>query len=554
MVEESEVIGLLTSHLLAAQRFEVTTAENAPEGWARAIVFLPDLVLIDEVMQGENGHQLIARLADDPRLREVPIVLLVTEQTLPQNPHCVRLPKPFTPVALREAVDRAFALGPAASASGAAASPRLPPSPSSPPPSNPRSGVGTKVARARPSSIPVIGGRCLVAVGGELVGRRYPLYERLTIGRDPSCDIIVNEDSVSRLHGELVVDRMVTLYRDTSSNGTLVSSDFVRGREVSIRSGDSIQVGGTVLRYLRGDDLERLVDAEMARVEVERRASQRAMERFVSTEAAAMLDSGSHDVAQHGARQAKMSVLFSDLRGFTSISEVVEPLELAAFLREYFETTTNTILDLRGYVDKFLGDGLMAFWGAPRDDAEHATHACMASLALRDLVATSRPRWRERFGVDIHSRVGVNTGDMLIGDFGPPRKVNFTVISDAVNLASRLEGANKTYGTELIVSQATLEATRGAFEARELDRVVVRGREAPVTIYELVAPRGQLRDAQRTAFDHFARGLAFYRDADRASAAREFLRVLDLLPEDGPAQEYFRPCAAHGDGESVHRL
>ncbi|MBZ0232725.1 MAG: FHA domain-containing protein [Deltaproteobacteria bacterium] len=534
----------LVARFLEAGGFHVTTAEHGVGGWSKAgTETSPHVIVVDEGMAGFD--EVMARLASDSTLRDVPVVVATTGGAPARAPEHVRLTKPFGASDLDSAVT--IALGGAAS----------PPGRESTKPAASLGPAGTRVVRPRPETNPYLpkGGRCVLVVGGEGVGRRFDLEGCFTIGHGSDRDLMLADDTVSRRHGEIVTQSAVTTYRDTSTNGSLVSGEFVRGREVPLRSGDSIQIAGTVLRYLRGEDLDQLVDAELARVSTERREVRRTLRRALPSDVDAVLGTATSNQVG-GVHERTMTVLFSDLRGFTSMSERVAPMELAALLREYFQETTEVIVGLEGQVDKFLGDGIMAYWGNPRpgrpDDHEHAAHACLAALMMRDLVAQARPRWRARFGVDVYARIGVHTGPMLIGDFGPTARMNYTVIGDSVNLASRLEGANKVYNTEVIISEATRAATPDQFETRELDRVVVKGRAEPVTIFELVARRGELSEAQRAAHEAFDDALRLYREGDRAAARRGFLRVLQVMPEDGPAQEYFQRCLAGTGGSGPH--
>ncbi|MEX0922622.1 MAG: adenylate/guanylate cyclase domain-containing protein [Rhodovibrionaceae bacterium] len=180
-----------------------------------------------------------------------------------------------------------------------------------------------------------------------------------------------------------------------------------------------------------------------------------------------------------GGETKELSVLFSDLAGFTSLSETLPPAEVVALMNRYLTAMTDTIEAQGGFVDKFVGDAVIAVFGAPLEDPDHARHAVAAALACQARLA----RLREEEGLDLHMRIGVNTGQMLIGNIGSARRFNYTVMGDAVNLAARLESANKEQGTEILVSETTRAACGEAFAFQEIGRIAVKGRAAEVTVY-----------------------------------------------------------------------
>lgn len=189
-----------------------------------------------------------------------------------------------------------------------------------------------------------------------------------------------------------------------------------------------------------------------------------------------------------GGEERDVTILFSDIAGFTAISEACDPATLVQALNTYFGTMTGIIEDHGGFVDKYIGDAIVAVFGAPVDDPRHAEQALRAAMAMRDVLN----REPERFAVTGHAmktRIGLNTGRVLIGNIGSPRRFNYTAMGDAVNLASRLEGANKAYGTSILTSEDTMAAAGAAIVARRVDIVRVVGRSAPVRLYEPLAPR-----------------------------------------------------------------
>jgi adenylate cyclase len=223
-----------------------------------------------------------------------------------------------------------------------------------------------------------------------------------------------------------------------------------------------------------------------------------------------------------GGETRRVSILFTDIAGFTKISEGVEPEELVAWLNRYFGAMTDIVEKHGGFVDKFIGDAILAVFGAPLDDPDHATKAVRAAMEMRDLLADpTGPLAGGVLGTP-KNRIGVNSGATLIGNIGSQRRFNYTVIGDAVNLASRLEGANKAYGTQILVSQDTVELCDPAIRFRELDVVRVVGRNAPVALFEPVSDADWADPAQASLRQAFADGLAAWRAGRFEDAAGRF--------------------------------
>lgn len=189
-----------------------------------------------------------------------------------------------------------------------------------------------------------------------------------------------------------------------------------------------------------------------------------------------------------GGEEREVTVLFSDIAGFTAISEACDPATLVQGLNTYFSTMTDIIEAHGGFVDKYIGDAIVAVFGAPVDEPRHAEQAMRAALQMRDALLAEPDRF-SLAGLPLKTRIGLNTGRVLIGNIGSPRRFNYTAMGDAVNLASRLEGANKAYGTSILVSEDTMRAAGDTIVARRVDIVRVVGRAQPVRLYEPLAPR-----------------------------------------------------------------
>ncbi len=235
-----------------------------------------------------------------------------------------------------------------------------------------------------------------------------------------------------------------------------------------------------------------------------------------------------------------MTVLFCDLKGFTSVSEGMTPQGLVKIMNRYLTTMSEAIRNEHGVIDKYIGDAIMAYWGPPfNDDAEQAKLACFAATDMAARLAPLRAELPDLLGVRkvpmLDIRIGIATGEALVGSIGSDLMMSYTVMGDTVNLASRLEGVNKLYGTRMLVSNATAHAAGAELEMREIDRVVVLGKTEPEAVYEVMARAGGLTPAQTALRTHYAEGLAAYRLKQWEAAAHAFAAALQVVPDDGPS-------------------
>lgn len=234
-----------------------------------------------------------------------------------------------------------------------------------------------------------------------------------------------------------------------------------------------------------------------------------------------------------GGERREITVLFSDLAGFTSISEKMQPEEVAEMLNLYLTEMGRIILDHGGTLDKFIGDAVMAFWGAPLPDTDHALHACQSALKMQQAMeALNKTLQRKGMGA-LSMRIGIHTGSAVVGNMGSVERFDYTAIGDTVNLASRLEGANKLYGTGILLSQATVDALQGSIGCRLVDKVCVKGKREPIEIYTC----GNARQDNEAAIQ------AFRRQAWDESE-RLWARVLSDSPSDPVALLYLERIAA----------
>jgi adenylate cyclase len=247
--------------------------------------------------------------------------------------------------------------------------------------------------------------------------------------------------------------------------------------------------------------------------------------------------------AHLGGHKRELTVFFSDISGFTTIAEGMAPEELMLHLSEYFDELTQILIDQKGTVDKYIGDGIMAFWGAPVLDDDHAFHACNAALICQERLKDLNQKWADAGKSPFATRIGISTGATVVGNVGSSERINYTVMGDNVNLASRLEGVNKLYGTQIIVSRATYETVSDKFWFRPLDIVAVKGKKAETIIYELMMRKGE-GDTDRTAelCGEFAKGFKAYLAQDWEGAIEIFNSLSTRFPEDFPTDFYLSRC------------
>ena len=244
------------------------------------------------------------------------------------------------------------------------------------------------------------------------------------------------------------------------------------------------------------------------------------------------------DALTLGGTEVEGTVFFSDIKGFTSVAEQLAPQEVVQRLNEYFGVATDVVLDRRAMVDKFIGDAIMAVFGAPVQDPDHPAQACLAALEMEAVLQEFYDQEAHPDRPPFQSRIGIHTGRIVVGNIGTQRRVDYTAIGDAVNVAARLEQANKQYGTRILISQSTYDEAQSAIEAREIDLLRVTGKETPIRIFEVVARKGALSPAQERCREIFEQGLSAYRRQRWARARRAFMNVLEIDPDDGPAAVY----------------
>ncbi|MEE8436042.1 MAG: adenylate/guanylate cyclase domain-containing protein, partial [bacterium] len=291
-----------------------------------------------------------------------------------------------------------------------------------------------------------------------------------------------------------------------------------------------IWMGVTLFRFLVSDKDKRFIKG--------------AFQQYLSPDVIAQLMDNPKQL-QLGGEKREMTAFFSDVQGFSTISEQLDPTELVQLLNVYLTRMTDLITDVDGTIDKYEGDAIIAFFGAPMFYEDHAIRACQVTLRMQAALTEMRQTWKEE-GVDeslwLYQRIGLNTGDMVVGNMGSAKRFDYTMMGNAVNLAARLEGANKNYGMFNCISEYTYEPAKEAIEVREVDLIRVMGIKTPVRIYELVAEKGQLTEEQTKAFQYFAKGLELYRDQQWDESAKYFNAVNKFLPDDPPSSKYIDRC------------
>jgi adenylate cyclase len=248
-----------------------------------------------------------------------------------------------------------------------------------------------------------------------------------------------------------------------------------------------------------------------------------------------------------GGHEEVLSALISDLEGFTGFSERHAPSEIIGVIGDYYAEMTEQVFAQQGTLVEYVGDELFALFGAPIAQPDHARRACATALAMRDRRRTLSEEWVKIGRPRLKARTGLNTGTMLVGNIGSKYRFHYGALGDPVNLTSRLEGLNKTYGTEIMVSDDTALLVPGMFIMRELDLVRVKGRKQALRIHELLATAdASLPEKQKEMLELYAAGLAAYREQRWTKGLEMFRKCLALWPEDGPSRLMESRCLTFG--------
>jgi adenylate cyclase len=266
----------------------------------------------------------------------------------------------------------------------------------------------------------------------------------------------------------------------------------------------------------------------------QRRFFIRALSQYVSPHVADEL-SRNRSLLKIGSERREMTVMFTDIAGFTDLSEHLEPEQLGELLNYYLDEMSSVVLSVDGTLDKYVGDAIVTFWNAPLTQVDHASRACKAALAMRQREQDISETLNSMGGRGMYTRIGINSGTMAVGNMGSRRKFNYSVLGDAVNLGSRLESANKMYGTRILMSQSTADLVRGEFQIRKIDVLRVKGKLRPVAVYELISEGP--RDPNATKLVHlYEYAFERYQAQDWDTAEQYLLEIATKFPDDTPSK------------------
>jgi len=294
---------------------------------------------------------------------------------------------------------------------------------------------------------------------------------------------------------------------------------------------------GTLLTNYAGITSFRMIFEER-----EKQRVRNTFKRYVSPGVISLIEKDPKRYFKSGGESKDLSVMFSDIRSFTRLSEGLTPDELVALLNEYLGEMTDIIFKHWGTLDKYIGDAIMAFWGSPYPNPDHATKACAGALEMEARLGELNKKWVAAGKQPLAAGIGINTGVMNVGNMGSAKRFAWTVMGDNVNLASRLEGASKEYKVEIIVGEGTFREAGEKYVFRELDRICVKGKVQPIRIFELLDHAAN-RDQYTERIELWNRALALYRRSEWKLAMTAFEDVLTRYPGDGPSTVFMERCA-----------
>lgn len=362
-------------------------------------------------------------------------------------------------------------------------------------------------------------------------------YMRLADQKGPRWVICwaVEEDQVM---GHIHRNNMILIYTGTASLLIAALMALILSARISkpLKSlaEESARVGQGDLEPIpnRGSfilEIDRLYSATE-----EMKSGLRSFQKYVPQELVnALLSSG--EEARLGGERKRLTIFFSDLEGFTALSEKLTPEKVVGLLTEVHEVLSECVLAQGGTIDKFIGDALMAFWGAPNPCDDHALRACQAAIRCQRQLAAQREIWIREGHPPMNCRIGVHTSEVVVGNMGAQSRLDYTVIGDGVNLCSRLEGLNKVYGTRILISEETWNSVSSQFIARPVDRVSVKGKNQSVLLYELIDSKDNATPETLERVALHTRALESYFARDWQAAIHLLNQILTTQPEDGPA-------------------
>jgi adenylate cyclase len=282
------------------------------------------------------------------------------------------------------------------------------------------------------------------------------------------------------------------------------------------------------------------VDGLAIRIE-EMKTHLRSFRKYVPADLVRSLISAGKE-ANTGGESRVLTIYFCDIANFTTISEDLAAPALVEHLGQFLKVVSEDIVATEGTVDKYIGDAVMAFWGAPALNPNHALAACKTALLNQKKLALIRDKWKDEGKPLFFARGGIHTGEVIVGNIGSDARLNYTVIGDAVNLASRMEGLNKYYGTQILITEHTYREVKDDIVARPIDWVTVKGRHEGVLVYELLGLKGEVDEATEGLVSLYSQGLALYRKKEWEQALEVFEEILQKHLNDGPTQRLLERC------------
>jgi len=300
----------------------------------------------------------------------------------------------------------------------------------------------------------------------------------------------------------------------------------------------NFELDGTANISAKLDEMQELVNAMNSM-----KTGLRSFKKYIPAELVQQLIRNGQEIDASGERR-RLTILFSDIADFSTISEKLTPNELSTQLSEYLSEMTSIILKHGGTVDKYIGDSIMAFWGAPNEVSDHANRACIAAIECNNRLKELAKKWESEGRPVLHTRIGLNTGDVIVGNIGSKQRLSYTAIGDPVNLASRLESLNKEYNTAIIISQSVLSELPNEYVYRLLDIVVVKGKTEPVPIYELISTKGDVTSLDSEFFELFGKAVQSYLEKDWDKALYRFEKLLTIRDTDRACNIFIERCKA----------
>lgn len=355
----------------------------------------------------------------------------------------------------------------------------------------------------------------------DALGKYYPEVFFQVEGNDEFNDVLIN----------VIYTRQTHLYKEVS---------FIRSENILVPLG----MTSSLLKDEHGKEYG-VVSVFSDLTEAKKRQFlQDTLTRYVTKDVVDLILKQPENIILDG-EEREATVMFCDIRGFTGISESMTPKELVQMLREYFTLMVGAVFKYHGTVDKFIGDCIMAIFGAPTPQPDHAKLAVKTALEMQKLLKEFNSARFQQGKDALRIGVGINTGNVVVGNIGSEKRLEYTAIGDAVNLASRLEGITKPYGAQIIISESTYRHLDHTLVEREVDEVRVKGKHQPVKIYEILGERENCASNTLEMLSHFSEGIAFYRKQAWDSAIAYFQKSLELLPSDKPSQLYINRCSLY---------